>query len=201
MDWMAFAAQQGPEQQPSVVAFPVASSNAILTLTNGVARGDEVAAREFFEGYGDRLFRYALVLARGNEDAARETLSIAMIKAVRGMRAMGSEEDLWRWLTRIATTTFIDHCRKNNRRVVTTSDESIAETVAASNPDQALTAALAECLAELPNDEREIVEGFYFEDASQTDLAAKSGSSRKAIESRLARIRQKLRASILRKLS
>lgn len=193
---MTFAARSegsSPSPANAIVAFP-----AFLDLTKSVAAGDETATHDFFQRYCDRLFRYALVITRGQEDLAREILSLTMIKAIRAMRPMESDADIWRWLTRIAWNCFLDHCRKTKRRPPT---EQIPETIPAPSQDQALLNALNESVTELPLDEREIVERCYFEDESQADVAASIQTTRKAVESRLARIRQKLRAAVLQKLS
>jgi RNA polymerase sigma factor (sigma-70 family) len=195
---MPLAGQAGSSSR-NVISLGASDELRFLNLTQRAASGDESAAREFFEAYCDRVFRYALVLARGNEEIAREVLSATMIKGLRHLRPMKTDEDVWRWLTRIARTTFIDHFRKT-KRLISTAPEPALET-AAQNPDQTLSAALNECLEELPLEERQIVERFYFDEESQTTLAQETHTTRKAVESRLARIRQKLRAAILRKLA
>jgi RNA polymerase sigma factor (sigma-70 family) len=195
---MTFTAQRRKESS-KIVPLPLEGANEFLALTQGVMSGDDAAATDFFNRYCDRLFRYLLVVARGDEYAARESLSHAMIKATRHMKPMRSAEDIWRWLARLGWTSFIDHCRKNQRRIVTAPELEGSENAAAQ--DTELAAALNECLADLPLEEREIIERFYFEDQSQAALAAQANSTRKAVESKLARIRQKLRTAILKKLS
>jgi RNA polymerase sigma-70 factor (ECF subfamily) len=196
---MAFVAQAG--ERPNAVPFSVAPGNEFLALTQKATIGDDAAAQQFFETYCDRIFRYALVMTRGNEDLAREILSGTMIKAARYMRPLASDDDIWRWLARIARTQFVDHCRKARRIVpMALSDEAL--TVAATpNPDGTLNDALNEALSELPAQERELIERFYLGEESQTALAEDIHSSRKAVESRLARIRRKLRAAIIQKIS
>jgi RNA polymerase sigma factor (sigma-70 family) len=182
------------QSRATVVPFP----SEILSITTAAAKGHEDAAREFFQRYCDLLFRYLLVVSRGREDHAREILSIAMIKAARTIRPMQTDADVWRWLTRIALNAFIDDCRKNKRRIST---DELPAILPAPEPDQSLTDALNESLQELPLEEREILEQYYFEEQSQAALAEAANTSRKAVESHLARIRQKLRAAILKKLS
>ena len=199
--FMTFAGTRGEEQRNNIVPFSAFQADECLALTQRIVAGDESAAANFFNRYFDRLFRYLLVVAHGNEDLAREALSDAFIKAARHMKPMRSEEDIWRWLTRIARTSLIDHCRKGQRRIVIVfSDEPPPET-SAPEPANELSDALNECLVELPAEDREIVERFYFEDQTQDALAAETQSTRKAIESKLARIRQKLRAALLKKLA
>jgi RNA polymerase sigma factor (sigma-70 family) len=200
--FMALAGKEAEAQRRNVISFADAADAEILDLTRAVSAGDDSATRIFFERYCDRLFRYLLVVARGDEEVAREALSMTMIKAIRHMKAMRSEADVWRWLTRLAWTTFVDHCRKKARRIVTISDALSGQQAAerAIDGTSELKEALAECLHDLPPGEREIVERFYLDEQSQAEIATEAGSTRKAIESRLARIRQKLRAAILRKM-
>jgi RNA polymerase sigma-70 factor, ECF subfamily len=169
----------------------------MLEISRGVAKGDEEAAREFFEMFADRLFRFLIVVSRGDEEMAREALSNTMVKAVRSIRPLATEEDAWRWLTRIARNCFVDLCRKKKRCVET---DEISVNVAAPQADRCLESALNESVNELPAEEQKMVEQFYFEEESQLEIAAEKYISRKAVESKLARIRQKLRAAILRKL-
>jgi RNA polymerase sigma factor (sigma-70 family) len=166
-------------------------------LTKTAATGDETACRDFFNQFCDRLYRYLLVLTRGDQDLSRDLLSISMIKAVRRVRPMNTDADVWRWLTTIGRNAFIDHCRKSKRPVM----QEIPETLAASNPDQTLLKVLNESVDELSPEEREVIERYYYENESQSELASSTNTSRKAVESRLARIRQKLRAAVLHKLS
>jgi RNA polymerase sigma-70 factor (ECF subfamily) len=175
--------------------------NPFLALTQRVAAGDDLAAREFFETYCDRIFRYALALARGNEEVAREILSLTMIKAARHMQPLASDDDIWRWMTRIARNCFVDHYRKSRRVVpLNDSDEALAF-AAAPNPDTTISGALDEALTELPIRDRELIERYYLDEQSQSALAEEICATRKAVESRLARIRRKLRAAILQKLA
>jgi RNA polymerase sigma-70 factor (ECF subfamily) len=196
---MGFVAQG--EDRSKVVSFCSAAADECAALTQRVAAGDESAAREFFEKYCDRIFRYALVMTRGNEDLAREILSTTMITAARYMRSLASDEDIWRWLTRIARSRFVDHCRKSRRVIPLTDSDEVLSHTAAPNPDTTLNNALNEALSELPVEERELVERFYIDDESQAALADEIQSTRKAVESRLARIRRKLRAAIIQKLT
>lgn len=186
-----------PDRSSTVVAVSFSEGAGFLALTNAVAAGDETAATKFFNAYCDRLFRYLLVVTRGDEELARDLLSMAMVKAVRNMRPLRSDDEIWRWMTRIAWTGFIDHCRKAKRRILTIAE---GNPVAAVQSDSEMEVALAECMAELPAQEREIVERYYLDEKSQNELAAELKVTRKTIETRLARIRKNLRAALLKKL-
>jgi RNA polymerase sigma-70 factor, ECF subfamily len=177
----------------SIISLP----SATLQMTKAAALGDETACRNFFNQFCDRLYRYLLVLSRGDQDLSRDLVSISMIKAVRTIRPMNTDADIWRWLTTIARNSFIDQLRKN-RRMIT---KEISHTLPAPDTDETLRDILNESVNELSTEEREIIERYYYENESQTELAGAHQTSRKAVESRLGRIRQKLRAAVLRKLS
>jgi len=56
-----------------------------------------------------------------------------------------------------------------------------------------LEAALEEAVQLLAADEKELIQSAYFEDLSHKQIAASLQSTPKAVESKLARVRQKLR--------
>ena len=53
----------------------------LAALTARMARGEEEAFREFHGGWFHRLFRYVLVLMRGDEHAARDVTQEALLVA------------------------------------------------------------------------------------------------------------------------
>ena len=182
---------------------PEASSD-IYEMTSAMAHGDEEAYRRFYEEYCDRLFRYLLVVARGDEEFCRDILQNAMIKVIRYMRPFEREEVFWSWLTQIARTSFIDAVRKQLRQpqVVNFPQQEWPALVAPepSTDSAPLLEALQKSLEELAEDERRLIQAAYFEGATHKDLAARDAATPKAVESRLARIRQKLRNRILSRL-
>ena len=66
--------------------------------------------------------------------------------------------------------------------------------------EDALGAALDESLEELSDDERGLIEAKYVNGQTIRELSAIAGATEKAVESRLLRLRRRLRESILRKL-
>jgi DNA-directed RNA polymerase specialized sigma24 family protein len=77
--------------------------------------GDEMAWRMFYDTYFDRLWRYLLVVASGNEDAAREALQGALVRATRHIKVFHSETVFWSWLTVLARSALADETRKRRR--------------------------------------------------------------------------------------
>jgi RNA polymerase sigma-70 factor (ECF subfamily) len=66
--------------------------------------------------------------------------------------------------------------------------------------DERLGALLETTLAGMPEDERRLIERKYFDGESVETMAAALNATEKAVESRLVRIRRKLREAILTQL-
>ena len=170
-------------------------------LTRAIVAGDESAFSEFYEGYSGRLYGFLLVLASGQEEIARELHQTVLVKVARKFKVLGSEAELWAWLAQIARNAFIDHLRKQARRrecaldKLNVSFEHTREDAA----EHTLLERLEDGLHMLEPDERSLLEAVYFDKRAHKDVAAESGHTVKAIDSKLGRIRAKLRAIILRK--
>ncbi len=168
-------------------------------LTRAIVDGDEAAFREFYDLYSGRVFRLLLVLSSGQEDVARELHQIVMIKVARKPRVFQAEPELWAWLTQVARHAFVDHVRRLARRAERRLPEMPRES-ALSPPDareHAFLTWLDQGLQSLKDDERQLVEAVYFDGRTQKDVALANGQTVKAVESKLARIRSKLRQFIL----
>lgn len=167
-----------------------------------MARGDEAAYRQFYTLYFPRLLRYLLVLTEGNEAAAKEALQLTLLRVVRHIRTFDAESTFWSWLTVLARSSRVDEVRKR-RRYLRFLDRFVQrERPAPSDPpaDARLLALLEHNLTALPTEDRDLVERKYFGDQSVRDIADATGSTEKAVESRLVRIRRKLKDLILRQL-
>jgi RNA polymerase sigma factor (sigma-70 family) len=174
----------------------------VVALTRRMVQGDETAYRAFYDAYFDRLSRYLLVVTSGDEDAAREALQSALVRVVRHIKVFPSDTVFWSWLTVLARSALSDQSRKR-RRYLAFLDRfawhSRAQQPAADEPeaDAKLAALLETNLGTLPLEERRLVEAKYFERRSVRDIAGDLSLSEKAVESRLVRIRQKLKAATL----
>ena len=168
-------------------------------------KGDEMAYRSFHEAYFPRLLRYLLVVAAGNEEAAREALQATFVRVVRHVKRFDDEARFWNWLTVLARTAFLDQTRKQ-RRYFAFLDRFSEHTQAefAVNPngeaDARLLALLEQKLTVLSPEERGLVEQKYFQRKTVRDIAAGEQTSEKAVESRLTRVRQKLKGALLKQL-
>src|SRR5687767_10977564 len=194
----AILSECAPERQQDVETSESMSANAgagedgaqsVRDLTARMRAGEEAAFTEFYDRYYDRLFRYLLLLTRGNEAITRELLQATMTKAMQKIRAFSIEPQLWNWLAAIARNAFIDSIRRTRRApkiVSLLSGEGIEEpTAPPEKADDELLTVLEGCLGEMGAEERALIESFYFDDGSHRSVAERYGTTAKAVESRL----------------
>ena len=74
-----------------------------------------MAWRTFYDAYFDRLWRYLLVVAAGNEDAAREALQGTLVRVIRHVKVFHDGNVFWSWLTVLARSAFADETKKRRR--------------------------------------------------------------------------------------
>jgi RNA polymerase sigma-70 factor (ECF subfamily) len=184
---------------------PPTASVDVPQLTRRMRAGEEAAYREFFGAYYDRLFRYLLVVAAGDLEAAEEALEATLLRVVRYIKIFPAEDVFWSWLTVLARTAFSDQRRKRRRYLAFLerfTNHQLVEGpgLESSAADARLLAALEQSLAGLPEDERRLLESKYFAHHRVRDIAAELQVSEKAIESRLVRIRRKLKDALMDRL-
>src|SRR5215204_6132197 len=142
-------------------------------LTQAIVAGDETAFAEFYDEYSGRLYGFLLVLAAGQEDAARELHQVVMVKVARKFRVIATGPELWAWLTQIARNAFVDHIRKQARRRECPLDGSEGGCREA-QPDaveQNLIQQLEEGLQCLDPEERSLLEAVYFDKRAHKEVA------------------------------
>ena len=167
-----------------------------------MARGEEAAYRIFYDGYFNRLLRYLLVVTGGNEQAAREALQGALVRVARHAKPFDAEDKFWGWLTVLARSALADESRKQRRwfaflerfsRQTQTDTASVNDGVA----DERLRELLTQKVSALAPDERELVEQKYCLRRSVREIAAAQQTTEKAVESKLSRVRRKLKDAVL----
>ncbi len=175
----------------------------IRTLTEGMERGDEGAYRQFYSLYFDRLLRYLLVLTR-DEESAREALQLTLVRVVKHARRFDSEEPLWSWLTVLARSAAIDEQRKKQRYSSFLSrffqQKQIEEQTVEVNSHDLMDVLEAQ-FAVLEPEERDLLRRKYLEGESVRDMAEANATTEKAIESRLVRVRRRLKEMIFSQLT
>jgi RNA polymerase sigma-70 factor (ECF subfamily) len=174
-------------------------------LAARVHAGDEAAFRELHRHYASRLQRYALVMARGNEHVATETVQSTFLRAIRSLRSAADDQALWCWLAKAARCAAADAARREQRQ-----SALLAKLTArwagdpappAEEPEILWHQALDAAIADLPAEDQSLLQARYTERAPLAEIAARNGTTDRAVESRLARLRTSLRAAILLHLS
>jgi len=191
--------------RPAAADKPARETLEIAALTRAMAAGDETAYRLFYDAYFDRLLRYLLVVTGGNEEAAREALQLALVRVVRHMKTFASEEQFWSWLTVLARSALVDESRKRRRYFAflerfTRHQETGTVAMDDGEADERLCALLESKLTALPADERQLVEQKYILRQSVREIADGQQTTEKAVESRLSRVRRKLKDAVLAEL-
>jgi RNA polymerase sigma-70 factor (ECF subfamily) len=179
----------------------VAPPSVVARLTLRMARGDEEAFREFHAAYFGRLFRYVLVLMRGDEHSARDVAQETLLRVVRYVRRFEDAVIFWDWLARLARSAAADHGRHASRyrqllEVFARQPPELSEPM----PEGECPSALINCLNALDADDRALLAQKYEERSSVRQLALAHRVTEEAIESRLARARRLLREAVFRHL-
>jgi len=195
----------GPRAYPLIidepkVREPPLSAPEIVSLTARMAGGDEEAYRRFYELYFDRLLRYLLVVT-GNEQTARDALQPTLLRVVRHAKQFGSEPVFWSWLTVLARSSVADESRRSSRHLSFLGRFFEHEQLAANAPPNDADARLMELLeanlAALPAEERQLLERKYLAGEPVRQIAVETLTTEKAVESRLTRVRRRLKEMIL----
>ena len=193
-----------PVDPIAAMAEGAAPSLDIGALTGRMVRGDESAYREFYDGYFNRMLRYLLVVTGGREEAAREALQLTLMRVVRHIRKFDTEAAFWSWLTVLARSSVVDEERKRKRYLGLLDRFFHAELVAThrneSDHDVQLLKLLEQHLAGLAEEDHELIRRKYFAGCSVKEIADDLQSTEKAVESRLVRIRRRLKEAILEQL-
>lgn len=176
---------------------PQAADDGAARLSARMVAGEDAAWSEFHAQTFDRLLRYLLAAAHGHEDAAREALQAAYVKCVRHVRRFATEEAMWGWLAQIARGCLIDLARRRSRYAALLGRLEKEAASGGAGPD-AREELLAASLAQLAPAERTLLAARYTAGQPVAEIAAALGTTPKAIESRLARLRTRLRAWLTR---
>jgi RNA polymerase sigma-70 factor, ECF subfamily len=180
-------------------------------LVASMLTGDEVAFREFFNGYFPRLFRFAMPRVGNDADDAKEVVQSTLIKAMRNLADYRGDAALFSWLCQICRRQIIDHLRATRRhedRLVLVEDSNemraVLESVAApaeAEPAHGYTAEetrrlVQSVLDRLPGRYGDVLELKYIEGCSVEEIAQTLGVGQVAVQSMLARARIAFREAL-----
>ncbi|HEY1719071.1 MAG TPA: RNA polymerase sigma factor [Verrucomicrobiae bacterium] len=178
----------------------------VAALTRAMSKGDEMAYRTFYDAYFDRLLRYLLVVTGGNEESAREVLQLTLVRVVRHAKIFDAEEKFWSWLTVLARSALADETRKRRRYFAFLEKFTLHADIESAvwndgEVNGKLRALLERNLKSLPSDEQKLVGQKYFARQSVREIADEQQTTEKAVESKLSRVRKKLKDAVLAELN
>ena len=169
----------------------------VRQLTLGVKRGEEAAFTRFHNLYGLRLYKFLLHLARGQEADAREVWQAVMIKLTKRFEVFDDESRLWSWLRQVAHHRFVDHCRAQQRSPFVPLEALARSESQVESAESELSRVLRKAMGDLPEEDQELLLQFYLDRRPLAELAVEAGQTYKALESRLTRLRLKLKTIFL----
>jgi RNA polymerase sigma-70 factor (ECF subfamily) len=177
----------------------------IAALTRRLAAADDAAFREFHRRYFDRLYRFLLVVTRGQEHAAQDALQETMLRVARYAREFEDEDIFWSWLKAVARNAARDGGRKRRRYLAVLEKFAFWRRDASGSgidprEEGALRSLIDEGLASLAPLDRHLIEGKYLRGYTVVELATDTGLTEKAVESRLVRSRRQLAEAALETL-
>jgi len=177
-------------------------------LVRRMLAGEQRAFDEFFNGYFDRLFRFALVRLNNDSAAAEDAVQQTLCRAVEKLHHFRGEAALFTWLCQICRNMIADTFRSKDRPRGTQvpfeeSDEIRAalESIAAipaHDPqhlmmNEQLRRLVQVVLDYLPKRYGDVLEWKYMEGLSVREIAVRLGIAPKAAESVLNRARAAFR--------
>jgi len=170
-------------------------------LCTALRAGDQSAFRFLHEQWNQRILRYCFALAGGNDTLAMDCVQATYLRIFKQMRPLPDEAALWHWIACAARSAAADLHRvggRYRRALARFADWLHFGFGRLSEPPEEndLFAALDRALATLDDDERLLLEARYFRRVSLEQIARETGASIRAIEGRLARIRDRLRHTI-----
>jgi RNA polymerase sigma factor (sigma-70 family) len=173
----------------------------VQRLARALREGDARAFRFLHAEWNERILRYCFALSAGDGALATEIAQATYLRIFKHLQPLPDEAALWNWITRAMRSAAIDLQRTGGRyrRALGKFAEWLRFGPGA-EPDMAgesrMFAALDYALGNLEPEERHLIDSRYFKREPLESIAARCGTTARAIEGRLARIRARLRSNI-----
>ena len=164
--------------------------------------------RQVFARAGDGLYRFILVRVAGNRDAADDLVQQTCCEAARCTRPPANHDECEAWLRGIARNLIRRRWRRLRRRpgLIPLEDAALAGRLADDLESQPLPPdaliqkesidQLLLAVTSLSAAEQSLIFAYYFDGRRQADIARELGVTEKSIESRLFRVRGRLRTAL-----
>ena len=174
-----------------------------------LAAGHDAALNELMERHGPKLFNY-LVRCLQNEDDATDAAQETFVRVYQNRTKFDPQQKFSTWLYAIATNLVNDRYRYRSRHPQVSLDaenetigKDFREVLAAENPSPSETIEASEraetvrhAVAALPDELRIPLILAEYEERPQIEIGEILGCTAKAVETRIYRARQQLRASL-----
>ena len=170
-----------------------------VDLTRRMKAMEEAAYKEFFGDYNKRICAYLLVVANGDARLVEDSVQLTFNRITKHIRVFNTETEFWGWISRLAKTAYIDCYRKEStwRRLLKRfQGEFSNEPELRDDAMDERIEALDQAIKELSESERVLIQLKYFDKRDYYSIGVELGLSAKAVESRVFRIRNKLRKSL-----
>lgn len=167
-------------------------------LTAALKRGEDESFEWLHHTWAGRINRYCFALAAGNPTLAVEIGQSVWLRIVRHIRVLPDQVALWNWIACAARHAASDQRRTGGRyrsmlsRFTCWWQLRSAGVETSFNTDHLLSA-LDSALVRLSPIERGFIEARYFSGESLEAIATRYAVTIRAVEGRLARIRERLR--------
>ncbi len=145
------------------------------------------------------LYAYVSRRVGGDTSLAEDLVQDTWMRAIRGWPAKGVPAEPLAWLIRVARNTLISHGRRARPDMIDPALLDHVERAPSAAPDDPEVASMINWgLARLRRAQADLLEDFYFAGKSVRDIARERSLSERAVEGRLRRAREKLKAKIER---
>ena len=192
-----------PSETPTDTAPDVSPEGAVLA--RAAARGDREARARLFDRYLAPVYEFVFYRVGRRADTAEEVTQEVFARALVHMdRYDPTRGDFGQWLGGISRNAIRDLARKSRAPgAALASDPTLVlgglpgkDDPAGEAADRDGKAALLRALSALPERYRELLRWKYLEEMSVRDIAARRGTTEKAVEGMLGRARTALRDAL-----
>ncbi len=171
-------------------------------LINECKRGDRDAQKQLYYLSKDDMKYVALRYCPLIEDA-QDTVQNAYLKIFKSIQSFDPDKGKFNtWATRILINEALMIIRKRNRHLIQSIDQVAQEAIGVTtiNLDTMTLEEVRNILSKLPEDQRVVVNMYYFEQYSYKEMADMLGLKESSIRSKVSRARTELK-SIWQKLN
>ncbi|MBC8460387.1 MAG: sigma-70 family RNA polymerase sigma factor, partial [Deltaproteobacteria bacterium] len=176
-----------------------------VLLVHQTLSGDEKAYHRLFRKYQKAIYARILSMVQNPADAEELTADV-FIKAYQNLSSLRQPGRFFWWVVRIARNHSQNWLQRHQTPFLSLEDVPVGELPSTNSAEDELLRQeryqkVLEALDTLPDVDRELMKGFYFEGASYDALQKRHGLSKKAVAMRLVKARRKVREKVEKMLS